>query len=74
MSLLEDYIHRNVPEYYPTMYLDGYTPAQIMYAHRKMALKMAKERNQEIELSDQQKKSLENAVDKAMDDIFGDWV
>lgn len=74
MSLLEDYIHRNVPEYYPTMYLDGYTPAQIMYAHRKKALKMAKERNQEIELSDQQKKSLENAVNKAMDDIFGDWV
>ena len=74
MSLLEDYIHRNVPEYYPTMYLDGYTPAQIMYAHRKKALKMAKERNQEIELSDQQKKSLENAVNKAMDDIFWDWV
>ena len=37
MSLLEDYIHRNVPEYYPTMYLDGYTPEEIMYAvHRKM--------------------------------------
>ncbi|MDY4429769.1 hypothetical protein [Evtepia sp.] len=74
MSLLEDYIHRNVPEYYPTMYLDGYTPVQIMYAHRKMALKMVKERNQEIELSNQQKKSLENAVDKAMDDIFAGWV
>ncbi len=70
MSILEDCIHRDVPEYYPTMYLDGYTPAQIMYAHRKKMLKMAKERNQEIELSNQQKKSLEDAVDKAIGEIF----
>ena len=73
MSILEDCILRDVPEYYPTMYLDGYTPAQIMYAHRKKMLKMAKERHQEIELSSQQKKSLENAVDKAIEDIFKGW-
>ena len=70
MSILEDCIHRDVPEYYPTMYLDGYTPAQIMYAHRKKMLKMVKERHQEIELSSQQKKSLEIAVDKAIGEIF----
>ena len=74
MSILEDCIHRDVPEYYPTMYLDGYTPAQIMYAHRKKMLKMAKERHQEIELSSQQKKSLENAVDKVIGEIFAGWV
>ena len=34
---LSDYYNRNIPEYYDTMYLDGYTPAQISYAmHRKM--------------------------------------
>ena len=29
--------HKNLPEYYDTMYMDGYTPEQIRYAaHRKM--------------------------------------
>ena len=28
-----------IPEYYPTMYLDGYTPEQIFYAKRKQMLK-----------------------------------
>lgn len=32
---LDDYYFRTVPEYYPTMYLDGFTPEQIMYAHRR---------------------------------------
>jgi hypothetical protein len=32
---LSEYYHRNVPEYYDWMYLDGYTPEQIMYAKRK---------------------------------------
>ena len=36
MSLM-DYYNRQIPEYYDTMYMDGYTPEQIMYsAHRKM--------------------------------------
>lgn len=34
MSLF-DYYHRMVPEYYPTMYLDGYTPEQIVYAFKR---------------------------------------
>ena len=34
MSLIDQYF-RNVPEYYDTMYLDGYTPDQIMTAFRK---------------------------------------
>ena len=32
---IEDYYYRKVPEYYDYMYLDGYTPDEIMYAHRK---------------------------------------
>ena len=36
MSLISKF-HNNVPEYYNTMYMDGYTPEQIMYAaHKKM--------------------------------------
>ena len=32
---LSDYYNRNIPEYYDTMYMDGYTPEQIMTAFRK---------------------------------------
>ena len=32
---LSEYYHRNVPEYYDWMYLDGYTPEQIWYAKRR---------------------------------------
>lgn len=32
---LFDYYDSQIPEYYPTMYQDGYTPTQILYAHRK---------------------------------------
>ena len=36
MSLM-DYYFRDIPEYYDTMYMDGYTPEQIMHAaHKKM--------------------------------------
>ena len=34
MGLLEWY-NRQIPEYYDTMYLDGYTPEQIMDAKHK---------------------------------------
>ena len=34
---LSEYCDKQIPEYYPTMYMDGYTPEQILYAaHRKM--------------------------------------
>lgn len=36
MTLLEQF-ERNIPAPYPYMYLDGYTPAQILHAvHRQM--------------------------------------
>ena len=39
-----DYYNRNVPDYYPYMYLDGYTPDQIMYAHHKMMRQQIEDR------------------------------
>ena len=34
---LFDYYDSKIPDYYDTMYMDGYTPEQILYAgHRKM--------------------------------------
>ena len=32
---LYDYYNRKIPEYYDTMYLDGYTPTEIMIAHHR---------------------------------------
>ena len=37
MSVAENY-NKNTPEYYDTMYLDGYTPQEIYQAHRKRML------------------------------------
>ena len=37
---LSDYYNRQIPEYYNTMYMDGYTPEQIMYAARKKMQRM----------------------------------
>lgn len=34
---LYEYYDKQIPDYYPTMYRDGYSPEQIRYAlHRKM--------------------------------------
>ena len=35
---LFDQINRKIPEYYPYMYLDGFTPQEIMYARKKQML------------------------------------
>lgn len=35
---LADYYNRNVPDYYPDMWRDGYTPYEVMTAFRKQML------------------------------------
>ena len=39
MSLIDQYFNK-IPEYYDTMYMDDYTPEQIMYAARKKMQRM----------------------------------
>ena len=34
MNLSEHY-NKHIPDYYPTMYLDGYTPQEILHAVRR---------------------------------------
>ena len=41
---LAEYYNRQIPEYYPTMYMDGYTPEQIMHAAHKKMQRMYEER------------------------------
>ena len=40
---MKKHIEKNLPEYYDTMYLDGYTPEEILMAHRKMMYENLKE-------------------------------
>jgi len=39
LMTIEEYYNRKIPEYYPTMYLDGYTPQEILIAAHKSMLK-----------------------------------
>ena len=43
MSLM-NHNFRDVPDYYDTMYMDGYTPEQIMHAAHKKMQRMYEER------------------------------
>ena len=38
MSLLNNY-YENVPEYYNTMYMDGYSPEQILHTARQKMIR-----------------------------------
>ena len=41
---LENYHFREIPEYYDWMYLDGFTPDEILYAlHKKMDRQQAEQ-------------------------------
>ena len=78
--LIDEYF-KSLPDYYDTMYLDGYTPEQIMEAkHRSMRKKYlaVQERRWEEAAAEaaaqaQIEKQLEKAVSKALDDIFKGW-
>ena len=37
--MFEEY-DRKIPDYYPTMYLDGYTPEQVYVSYKKMLREM----------------------------------
>lgn len=45
-KMFEEY-DRKIPDYYPTMYMDGYTPEQIMYAAKRGMLERYLERKAE---------------------------
>lgn len=47
--MFEEY-NRKIPDYYPTMYMDGYTPDQILHAVRRGMLQRHKERKAEQQI------------------------
>ena len=44
--MFESY-YKKIPDYYPTMYLDGYTPDQILHAVRRGMIQRHRERKAE---------------------------
>lgn len=55
--MLEAYQNKKIPEYYSTMYLDGFTPDETYYAFKKSMLNEIEERQtaDEIKISSEVK-------------------
>ena len=62
--MFEEY-DRKIPDYYPTMYLDGYTPDQILHAVRRGMI----QRHRESKLEN----AVKTQVEAALRDVFKDW-
>ena len=65
MSLLEQH-NRRIPDYYPTMYLDGFTPEVVMYAAKRQMYRQIQERKA-------MQTDLQTALEAALRDVFEDW-
>ena len=64
-SFLEQH-NRKIPDYYPTMYMDGFTPEEIMYAAKRQMYRQVQERKA-IQTD------LQTALESALRDVFEDW-
>lgn len=65
MSLLEQH-NRRIPDYYPTMYMDGFSPEEIMYAAKRQMYQQIQERKAaQIDI--------QTALEAALRDVFEDW-
>lgn len=60
---------KQIPDYYPTMYLDGYTPAQILHAAKRGMYQQHMERKREQSVE----RDVQSALEAAMKDLFQDW-
>ena len=79
---LSDYWNSKLPDYYPTMYLDGYTPAQVMQAfrntQRKENQKLIDAKREQARYEKEALKMVENnfeqAVNQAIEEVFTNWM
>ena len=68
-----DHKYRKVPDYYPTMYLDGFTPDEIHYAKKRQMMKDWEERELKKNLEKEFEKELEKALAQALDELLKDF-
>ena len=64
-SLLEQHNIR-IPDYYPAMYMDGFTPEEIMYAAKRQMYRQIQERKDA-------QVDIQTALEAALRDVFEDW-
>lgn len=64
-SLLEQY-NKRIPDYYPTMYMDGFSPEEIMYAAKRQMYRQIQERKDA-------QVDIQTALEAALRDVFEDW-
>lgn len=64
-SLLEQH-NRRIPDYYPTMYMDGFSPWEVMYAAKRQMYQQLQERKA-------MQTDLQTALESALRDVFNDW-
>ena len=62
--MFEEY-DRKIPDYYPTMYMDGYTPDQILHAVRRGMI----QRHRESKMEQQIKVLMEAALREMFKDF-----
>ena len=62
--MFEEY-DKKIPDYYPTMYMDGYTPEQILHAAKRGIMQRHRERKAE--------QAVKTQVETALQDVFNDW-
>ena len=55
-----EWYDKQIPDYYLTMYLDGYTPEQILHAAQRGMIQRHRERNAEQEVKTQVEAALRN--------------
>lgn len=60
-----EWYDKQIPDYYLTMYLDGYTPEQILHAARRGMMQRHRERNAE--------QAVKTQVEAALRDVFKDF-
>ena len=63
---LFDYYDSKIPDYYPTMYMDGFTPEEIMYAAKRQMYRQIQERKDA-------QVDIQTALEASLRDVFEDW-
>ena len=66
------YPPKHLPDYYPTMYLDGYTPLEILVPSHNTNDKRIKARKAEKELLNRIEDDMETTVKNALNEILKD--
>ena len=64
-SLLEQH-NRRIPDCYPTMYLDGFEPWEVMHAAKRQMYREIQERKA-------MQTDLQTALEAALHDVFKEW-